>query len=77
MKATAFVNKGRVLVAVGNFSAQEKSVSLTFDWKRLGLKANRVKARIPAVKNFQEESQYDTAQPLVIPAKKGYLIWIE
>ena len=77
VKATAFVNKGRVLVAVGNFSAQEKSVSLTFDWKRLGLKANRVKARIPAVKNFQEESQYDTAQPLVIPAKKGYLIWIE
>ncbi|MCR5433141.1 MAG: DUF6067 family protein [Bacteroidaceae bacterium] len=77
VKATAFVNKGRVLVAVGNFSAQEKSVSLTFDWKRLGLKANRAKAHIPAVKNFQEEGLYDTAQPLVIPAKKGYLIWIE
>ncbi|MBQ7182093.1 MAG: hypothetical protein IJR87_12500 [Bacteroidaceae bacterium] len=77
VKATAFVRQGRVLVAVGNFSAQEKSVSLTFDWKRLGLRGDRIKARIPALKNFQDEASYDMVSPLVIPAKQGYIIWIE
>ncbi len=82
VKATAFVRKGRVLVAVGNFSAQEKGVRLTFDWNRLGLKdkdiqAGRVRARIPTVENFQEASAYDPSSTLTIPAKQGYLIWIE
>ncbi len=77
VKATAFVHKGRVLVAVGNFSGEEKRVTLTFDWKRLGLKVGKVKARIPAVENFQEENKYDFTSPLVIPAKQGNLIWIE
>ena len=43
VKATAFVRKGRVLVAVGNFSNEEKSVTFTFDWKRLGLKVGKVR----------------------------------
>ena len=77
VKATAFVRKDRVLVAVGNFSNEEKSVTFTFDWKRLGLKVGKVKARIPAVENFQEEGKYDFSSPLVIPAKQGNIIWIE
>ena len=77
VKATAFIRQGRVLVAVGNFSGEEKNVSLTFDWKRLGLKPESVKARIPEVKNFQQEAPYNPSAPLAIPAKKGYLIWIE
>jgi hypothetical protein len=63
VKATAFVNKGRVLVAVGNFSGEEKSVTLTFNWKRLRLRAGKATARIPAVENFQEEDTYDFASP--------------
>ena len=66
-----------MLVAVGNFSSDEKRVTLDFDWKRLGLKERRVKARIPAIEQFQTEGQYDMAEPLVIPAKQGYMIWIE
>lgn len=77
VKATAFVRRGRVLVAVGNFSADEKYVTLSFDWKRLGLKASRVKGRIPAIENFQDEGLYDAGTPLVIPAKQGFLIWLE
>ena len=77
VKATAFVLKGRVLVAVGNFSGDEKNVTLTFDWKRLGLKEGKVNARIPEVENFQTEAAYDFASPLVIPSKQGNLIWIE
>lgn len=77
VKATAFVRKGRVLVAVGNFSDEEKNVTLTFDWKRLGLKASKASARIPAVENFQDEATCDLASPIVIPAKQGKLIWID
>ena len=77
VKATAFIRKGRVLVAIGNFSDKEKSVTLTFHWKRLGLKADKIKARIPVVENFQKESKYDFTSPLVIPAKQGNIIWIE
>ena len=77
VKATAFVRKGRALVAVGNFSAEEKTVTLSFNWKRLGLRANKIRARMPAVENFQPEKAYDPSAPLTIPAKKGFLIWLE
>ncbi len=77
VKATAFVRKGRALVAVGNFSAEEKTVTLTFNWKRLGLRPGKIRARMPAVENFQPEKAYDPSAPLTIPAKKGFLIWLE
>lgn len=77
VKATAFVRKGRVLVAVGNFSNEEKSITLDFDWKKLGLKSGKISARIPAINNFQKEGNYDFSSPLNIPAKQGYIIWIE
>lgn len=77
VKATAFVRKDGVLIAVGNFSGEEKCVTLTIDWKRLGLKPENVNARIPAVENFQEEATYDLTSPLTIPAKQGKMIWIK
>ncbi len=77
VKATAFVRQGRVLVAVGNFSKETKDVTLTFNWKRLGLKANKVSAHLPYVEDFQEERTYDLTSPLTIQAKEGNLIWLE
>lgn len=78
VKATAFVRKGRVLIAVGNFSGEEKSITLTLDWKRLGLKPTKATLRLPAIEHFQEEMPaYDLSTPLLIPAKQGKILWLE
>lgn len=77
VKVTAYVQKGRVLLAVGNFSNEEKNVNLTFNWKHLGMKPSKESAYIPAIENFQKEGVFDFSSSLVIPAKQGNIIWIE
>ncbi|MDR3229203.1 MAG: DUF6067 family protein [Puniceicoccales bacterium] len=76
IKATAFIRAGKTLIALGNFGAVDAPATLTLDWAKLGLKPN-AKLRAPFVENFQEARDIRANEPFVVPAKKGWLIWVE
>lgn len=78
VKTTAFIHKGKkALISVGNFSKEEKSVYLTFDWKTFKLNPQKVSIKAPEVKDFQSAQSFRLDQPLKIKAKEGYMLIVE
>lgn len=49
VKVSVWQKQGKVLVAVGNFSKSEKTVTLTVDWKQLGLDPKAALLHAPAI----------------------------
>jgi hypothetical protein len=77
VKVTVYKKEGRSLIAVGNFSDADKSVKLSINWKELGLDKGDVKMYAPAIKDFQNATQFDVDGYIVVDARKGWLLYIE
>lgn len=77
VKATAFVRKGKTLVAIGNFAGEAKDVTVDIDWKALKLNPEKVTAQFPEVKDFQEAGTYTIGSPITINPKEGKLLLLE
>ncbi|MBI5705375.1 MAG: hypothetical protein HZC36_00110 [Armatimonadetes bacterium] len=77
VKATAYLGKGRTLVAIGNFGGAEARVQMTLDWKALGIDPKRAVLRCPEIEGFQKESILDAGQAVILPPKRGLLIWVQ
>lgn len=77
VKATVYLQKDKVLVAVGNFGNTEKTVKLQYDWRKLGLESNNVLIKAPAITDFQNETTFQTTQPIHIQPKQGWLLVME
>jgi hypothetical protein len=77
VKATAYVRSDRVLVAIGNFANEPKTVTLDFNWKRLRMQPDKVRMIFPPVEDFQQEGTYSPGDAITINAKEGRLIIIE
>ena len=77
VKATTYVRSDRVLVAIGNFANEPKTVTLDFNWKRLRMKPDKVRMIFPPVDDFQQEGTYSPGDAITINAKEGRLIIIE
>lgn len=58
MKVTAYVNEGKTLLSLGNYSGDKKQVKLTIDWKQLGLNPSSVRMVAPAITDFQEAREF-------------------
>ena len=76
VKATVFLRKGKVLVAVGNFGVDDAKVHLNINYKALRMNPQKVRWVLPAIKDFQPASQLDPNATLHIPGKKGCVIEI-
>lgn len=74
VKVTAYVNKGKTLLSVGNYSGVKKQVKLNIDWKRLGLNPSSVRMLAPAVTDFQETQEFTPDGLIPIDPKRGWLI---
>ena len=77
VKATAFVKKGGTLIALGNFSTKEKTVSLDIDWKALRLKSADAACSLPEIKGFQEAGAYIPGESVTVKPKEGLIIVIK
>ncbi|MDD2601213.1 MAG: DUF6067 family protein [Kiritimatiellae bacterium] len=66
--------KGAAVIAVANFSAQDKPCGLRIDWNALGMEPVKSLLRAPAIKGFQAEHAFEADQVFDVPAKKGWLI---
>jgi hypothetical protein len=76
IKATAYVRKGKTLIAVASWT-DDKKVKLTIDWEAIGLDRSKATLRAPAIPNFQDEATYKPGQPIPIPTGRGVLLIVE
>lgn len=75
--ATAYVKKGRTLIALASWADNPVQVRLHFDWKALGLDAGKAALRAPAVQDFQEARQFAVTDPIEVQPGKGWLLILE
>ena len=77
VKVTAYVNEGKTLLSLGNYSGDKKQVKLTIDWKQLGLNPSSVRMVAPAITDFQEAREFTPDESIPVDPKRGWLIIIK
>lgn len=91
--ATAYVNPGNVmLVAIASWNATNTTISLSFDWKSIGLERERASVTVPHIPSFNRHNRTlilranDDNQginrdegrvSLIVPAYEGLLLVIK
>jgi len=73
--ASLFLGKGKVLISLGNWTKSEQTISLTIDWKNIGIDPETAKIEIPNIDGLQASGQADI-RSLTIPASQGLIIII-
>ncbi len=77
VKATTYVKDGKALIAVGNFSDQERTCQLRIDWKALGLTPDKASLYAPAIKDYQPSAVWNASDVITVKARQGWLIVVE
>ena len=75
VKATAFIRGDKALVILGNFAAEPRTVKLTVDGRWVGRRRLQFVAR--PVPGFQEGRTFAVGEPIPVPAKRGWLLWVD
>jgi len=65
------------MIALGNWSATDVSVTLAIDWSALGLDPSRVRLRAPAVEAFQSAGTWAPGDRITVPGGKGLVLLVE
>lgn len=76
VKVTVYKNGNKVLLSIGNYSDEDKTVHLQIDWKRLGVDPAHVKLVAPTIQNFQNEGEWKSTDAIAVAPRKGWLIYV-
>ena len=77
VKASVFMGRDEIIVAVANWTDLDAPTSLTLNWANLGMDPAGCDISIPELQNFQTEQTAVSLDKLTLPGKKGYLIVIK
>lgn len=72
--ATAYVKKGKTLIAIGSWVNDPVNVKLQIDWKALGLDPAKVELIAPEVKKFQPARTFSPDDSIPVVPEKGWLL---
>ncbi len=76
--ATAYVIPGKkTMIALASWADADVKVSLSIDWKALGLKASKKRLAAPAIKEFQGAATFTPKDKILLPKGKGLLLILE
>lgn len=75
--ATVYKQKGKAMVAVASWAAEDTVVHLKVDWMALGLDGSKVRMRAPEVKGFQEKREFKIEEGLPVAKGKGMILILE
>ena len=72
--ATAYVKKGKTLIALASWDRQRVECTLSVDWKALGL--NPAKSELVAIasKDFQPERKFQVNEKIPVEPGKGWML---
>ena len=76
VKVTAYRKPGQVLLSMGNYSDTTRTVSLSPDWRQLGLDPQQARLVAPAIDGFQEAGTWEVGDRITVLPRKGWLIYI-
>jgi len=65
------------LLSIGNFSDKAQNVKLLIDWKALGMNPDKCRIVAPEIENFQPAKTINPNDPIMVEARKGWLIYLE
>jgi len=74
--ATVYQADGRALVAVASWAKDLTDITLSIDWKALGIDPADAVISAPAVTDFQDAATFKPGQPIPIQPGRGWLLWI-
>jgi hypothetical protein len=72
--ATTYLRPGKAMVALASWAPDTVAVSLTLDWRALGLDSARATITAPAIPNFQPAATFRPGEPVRVPPGKGWLL---
>jgi hypothetical protein len=72
--ATAYVGKGRTMIALASWAATDTKVRLHFDWPVLGIDPATARLTASTIRDFQPAAVFDPATSLPVPKGKGWLL---
>ncbi|NLI01093.1 MAG: hypothetical protein GX446_16545 [Chthonomonadales bacterium] len=75
--ATAYVRKGKTLIALASWAASDTTVRLNIDWKAVGLDPTRAVLRAPAVRGVQDAAEFAPDAPIPVQRLKGWMLVLE
>ena len=75
--ATVYKKNGKTLLAVANWTRQDKDVHLDIDWKSLGLDGSKVTLKAPPIEGFQGGGSWHATDRIRVAGSKGLLIILE
>ncbi len=67
--ATAYIKKGKTLIAIGSWVDAPVDINLNIDWKKLGLNPDKVTIEMPEVKGYQSLKTLKKGEKISLDAK--------
>jgi hypothetical protein len=78
VRASVYRNQGRALICIGSWAKAPKPITLSVDWKALGLDPTQTKVTVPDIGGVQKpQASIDIAQPIPIESGKGIVLGLE
>ena len=77
VKVTVFRRPdGYLLLSIGNYTDENKTVNLDFNWKELGLDPSHVCLSAPAIKDMQTANTWTPDESIEVAPRKGWLVYV-
>jgi hypothetical protein len=71
--AGVYLQKGKAMIAIGNWTNSDQVINLDIDWKKTGINPATARIEIPEIDGLQTAGTADLKQ-LNIPASKGLIL---
>jgi len=72
--ATTYTRPGSALVAVASWARDTTPVSLSVNWRALGLDSTRVQIDAPEIVGFQPARSFKVGESVPVPSGRGWLL---
>lgn len=76
IKVTVYQKNEESLISLASWAEEAADVSLTFDWKQLGIDPGKAVLKAPFIKDFQEERTFMPDDPIPVDPGRGWLLFI-
>ncbi len=75
--ATVYLKKGKAMVSVASWNDSDTDVTLTLNWKKLGIDPAKATITVPFINNFQDARVFKVTDKIPVAKNKGWLLFIE
>lgn len=75
--ATAYVKKGKALVAIASWAPAKAKVKLAIDWQALGLDPAKARLHAPACERFQPAAEFAPGDAIPVAPFKGWMLILD